>query len=1059
MYSNQFIKQLLSCILLLLSMQQIKAQSTYPVTGKVSTVNKEPIPGAMVILKGSSRGVVTDEEGVFVLNLSAGEAILRVSYLGYATIDQAISVPISEPIQIELKEEGLSMETFEIVSTGYEELPKERATGSFAQVDNELLNRRVSTNLLDRLEDVTPGLVFNRTGGGDPISIRGRSTISANANPLIVIDNFPYDGPLESINPNDVESITVLRDAAAASIWGARAGNGVIVITTKKGLAGTKPRFSFNTNTNFIEAPDLFYVPRMEISDFIDVEKSLFDRGFYQSREVSIDRQTLSPGVELMIQLRDGRISQAEYEERLAALQSFDTRSELAMHFYQPQINQQHAASLSGGTVTHQYVVSLGYDNNRSNIIGNKNDRITLSTQNTWNLANDRLKLNLGVYYAQRNNIETTKLPDLFPYDRLADDGGNALPVIQGLSQRYIQGLDNPFLLDWTFVPLEEIGMRNDRRQNTDLRANIALQYKVSQDLKVDVQYQYWQNATNNREIIPQETFEVRDLINRFTQMESDRQLTRAIPLGGIYNKSDVFAQSHTLRAQLTYNKSIGKHQVSGLGGGELKDWASDTDRIRYYGYSERFANSENVDYFTRFRTFHNNRLANIPYGGGHSGSIDRFVSAFANASYTYNKKYILSASARNDASNLFGVRANQRTVPLWSTGLAWILSEEGFYNWSAVPYLKLRATYGFNGNIDRTVTAFTTASALQGNFNPVSRLPFAQVNNPPNENLRWEKIEMTNLGLDFESKSGRVSGSIEYFIKNGIDLFGTIPMAPSSGVSTYRGNFASAKTQGFDMILRGKIIQSAIRWDASLIYNHVKDRVTGYETQAAVSSYLAFAGGSDLIFPLEGRPLFSIYSYPWGGLDPDNGNPLGLLNGEPSDNYAAIFNEATPESIIYNGPARPTSVGTISNNISYKGFSLSANITYRFGHVFRRSSILYNSLFNGDLGHEDYGNRWRNPGDELVTQVPSMPLALNANRDNMYRYSEILVERGDHIRLQDIRVSYLFDDIRGFNRLELYAFVNNIGLLWKHSDLPIDPDFRSMRPLRSFAFGLKIDL
>ena len=1046
-------------IFLLLGTQQVSAQATYSVTGKVITSEKEPIPEALVTLKGSTKGVVTGKDGFFQINLPAGEAVLRISFLGYTSVDQRVIVPISAPIEIQLKEEAFSLDAFEIVSTGYQELPKERATGSFALIDNELLNRRVSTNLLDRLEDVTPGLVFNRTGGGDPISIRGRSTISANANPLIVIDNFPYDGPLESINPNDVESITVLRDAAAASIWGARAGNGVIVITTKKGLAASKPRFNFNSNTNFIEVPDLFYVPRMQISDFIDVERTLFDMGFFQSREVSIDRQPLSPGVELMILFRDGKISREVYEEQLAALKGIDARSELMRYYYQPQVNQQHAGSLSGGTDTHQYVVSLGYDHNRGSIVGNKNDRITLSTQNTWNLVKDRLRLNLGVYYAQRNNIERTKLPDLFPYDRLADEAGNALPVIQGLSQRYIQGLNNPFLLDWTFFPLKEIGMRNDRQQNTDIRTNFAMQYKLSQDLKLDVQYQYWQNNTTSREIIPQETFEVRDLINRFTQVGSDGTLNRAIPLGAIYNRSDVFSHSHTMRTQLTYNKTFGKHELSALGGGELKNWSSDTDRIRYYGYSERFANSEIVDYFTRFRTFHNNRLANIPYGGGHAGSIDRFISAFANASYTFSKKYIISASARRDASNLFGVRANQRSVPLWSTGLAWILSEENFYSWSAVPYLKLRATYGFNGNIDRSVTSFTTASILQGNFNPVSRLPFAQVNNPPNENLRWEKIEMINLGLDIESKSGRVSGALEYYIKNGIDLFGTIPMPPSSGVSTYRGNFASAKTQGFDVNLRTKIIQKAIKWDASVIYNFVKDRVTGYETLAPVSSYLAFAGGSDLIFPLQGRPLFSVYSYPWGGLDPNNGNPLGILNGEPSDNYTAIFNEATPESIIFNGPARPTSVGTISNNFSYKGFSLSANITYRFGHVFRSSSILYTSLFNGDLAHGDFGLRWRNPGDELLTQVPSMPSALNANRDNMYRFSEILVERGDHIRFQDVRVSYLFSKIQGFNKIELYAFINNIGLLWKHTDLPLDPDFRSMKPQKSFAFGLKIDL
>ncbi|MEB2778757.1 TonB-dependent receptor plug domain-containing protein, partial [Algoriphagus sp. D3-2-R+10] len=162
----------------------------------------------------------------------------------------------------------------EVVSTGYQEIPRERASGSFVQLGQEMVNRRVSTNILDRLQDITPGLIFNRFNESqDPISIRGRSTIFANTTPLVVVDNFPYDGPLENINPNDVESFTILRDAAAASIWGARAGNGVIVITTKKGKSGSAPKVSLNTNLIFTEKPDLFYSPRMDNSDFVEVER------------------------------------------------------------------------------------------------------------------------------------------------------------------------------------------------------------------------------------------------------------------------------------------------------------------------------------------------------------------------------------------------------------------------------------------------------------------------------------------------------------------------------------------------------------------------------------------------------------------------------------------------------------------------------------------------------------------------------------------------------------------------------------------------------------------
>ena len=212
-----------------------------PVSGRVvSAADKQPLPGVNVIVKGTTQGTTTDSDGKY--SISAREKdILVFSFIGYATEESVVDSRAS--INIELVEDIATLDEVMIVSTGYEQLPKERATGSFSQVDNALVNRRVSTDLLSRLEDVTSGLIFNRNVEGvSDISIRGRSTIFGNANPLIVIDNFPYDGDINSINPNDVESVTVLKDAAAASIWGARAGNGVIVITTKKGRRDQAPQ-------------------------------------------------------------------------------------------------------------------------------------------------------------------------------------------------------------------------------------------------------------------------------------------------------------------------------------------------------------------------------------------------------------------------------------------------------------------------------------------------------------------------------------------------------------------------------------------------------------------------------------------------------------------------------------------------------------------------------------------------------------------------------------------------------------------------------------------------
>ncbi|RZS95782.1 TonB-dependent receptor plug domain-containing protein [Cecembia calidifontis] len=238
-----------------------------------------------------------------------------------------MGAPKEELLLIKLRPQDLSLSEVEIVSTGYQQLPKERATESFVQVENELISRRITTNLIDRLEDITPGLRFNRTGT-DPINIRGRDTLFANNRPLVIIDNFPYDGPLENINPNDVESITVLRDAAAASIWGARAGNGVIVINTKRGGFNTPVTVSITSNISTTDRQDAFYRPLMGTQDYISIERDLFNRGFYAGTENSIVRAPLSPVIETLIDARDGRITQQQADNIIEGFSMMDVRND-----------------------------------------------------------------------------------------------------------------------------------------------------------------------------------------------------------------------------------------------------------------------------------------------------------------------------------------------------------------------------------------------------------------------------------------------------------------------------------------------------------------------------------------------------------------------------------------------------------------------------------------------------------------------------------------------------------------------------------------------------------
>ncbi len=373
------------------------------------------------------------------------------------------------------------------------------------------------------------------------------------------------------------------------------------------------------------------------------------------------------------------------------------------------------------------------------------------------------------------------------------------------------------------------------------------------------------------------------------------------------------------------------------------------------------------------------------------------------------------------------------------------------------MPYLKLRGTFGYSGNVDNSLTAFTTTRRLI--VSPLSNLPGSEITNPPNPDLIWERVRILNFGVDFESKNGRVSGTFEYFTKDGLDLIGSIVPIPSSGENRFFGNTADVQTQGFDFQLRTINIDGAVQWTTDWLYSYQNDEVGVYERDQ--NAFLTIQNATSNATPISGYPLYPVFSYPWAGLDGQTGDPLFLLDGEPSNDYNTIFQSLELEDLVFNGSARPRTFGSVRNTLNYKGFSLSANISFRFQYYFRKPSISYGGV-RGLGGDADYYDRWQQPGDESRTYVPSIPQANNQNRDRLYTFSSVLVEPGDHVRLQDIRIGYQFTQAEQawlpFKSVNVYAYLNNVGILWKKTAVDIDPDFLRQRPLRSVAIGARFD-
>ncbi|WP_285057122.1 SusC/RagA family TonB-linked outer membrane protein [Pedobacter ginsengisoli] len=1008
------------------------------------------------------------------------EVLNRLS-IEYLVNDKTKSISLTPKIPTAAKNTGeqvlvaRELQEVEIVSTGYQQVPKERATGSFALVDKKQLDRRVSSETFSKLEGITSGLLFNRNTrnnypGNFDFSIRGRSTIYADDQPLVVLDNFPFNGDFNSINPNDVAGITVLKDAAAASIWGVRAGNGVIVIDTKRGKMRQPLSISFNTNLTVSAKPDLFYNPNyITSSDFIDVETFLFDNGKYDAALTDVTRYpVVSPVVQILDRQRKGQ-SAAETSRQLNALRGNDIRNDELKYFYRNQIAQQYALSLSGGSAKRSHFFSAGYDRRLASLVANNNDRLTLNSQNTFKPLRN-LEIEAGMYYIRSNSkvdstLNSASATQFLPYRRFKDMDGQPAVFDRDFSAAYKQdALDRGFM-DWSYRPLDELGRSPFKIGKNDLRINTALRYTFIEGLSAALKYQYQQVDQKTARYAGIDDYQTRNMINQYSILSAGKVSGYNLPVGGILYTADGRGVSNNLRLQLGYQKDWRRHSVSAIAGYEISSFKSDLDRMFKYGYDRSEGNPSVVDTNTIF-DLNPSGTGRIFENFEELGKVDRIRSSFANAAYTLDGKYTVSGSARVDGSNYFGLKTNQKYVPLWSAGGLWHLGKEKFYHLDWLPVLKLRASYGYNGNLDKSATGVTTFG--HSGLDKVTGLPYAVIGKIGNPELRWEKIGIANFGLDFELRNQLFTGRLEYYFKNGSDILGDKAFPSNAGISVLRGNYAKMKARGVDVVLTAQNFRGKLGWKTSLLFSAVRDWVSSYDLiEPGVTYYL----GSASVRPVKNRPVNSVYSFQWAGLDPMTGDPQGYLEGEISKDYHEITNRATIDELQYHGSARPTVFGGLSNTFTFLRFSLGVNISYKLGYYFRKSSIKYYQMYNGPGGsmNADFSGRWMKSGDEAFTSVPSMAeYGADSFRDGFYSNTSATVARGDHIRLQD--VSFGFDLDRNnwreipVRHIRLYLYANNLGIIWKANDFGLDPDFvplsdRFLSPEpRSIAFGLKVD-
>ncbi|WP_235021467.1 SusC/RagA family TonB-linked outer membrane protein [Chitinophaga eiseniae] len=1026
---------------------------------------RQVLPGATIRYRTATYTTHTGPDGRFTINASATGDSLSVSYVGYIPSIIALkNSRMTAPLTVLLSPARTGLQEV-VVSTGYQSLPKERATGSFEKADQHLLNRSTGEDLLSRLEGTTTVLFDNRNKDRQ-LLVRGRSTLFGNNAPLVVVDNFPFDGDLGQLNPNDIESVTLLKDAAAASIWGARAGNGVLVITTRKGRFSQPLRVEASSNITIIEKPDLFRDNAMSSADFIDVETQLFQKGFYNNDiNNTLEHPPLSPVVEILQKEKSGLLSHDQAASQIAALRNNDIRNDFRKFLYRTAISQQHAVSLSGGTPFINYFLSAGYDDQQSSLTRNGTKRITLRSDNTFK-PSERLELRLGLIYtysrtAANNPGQEMIIPGggktrYYPYASLADKDGAPLALVKDYRTTFTDTAGRGLLQDWKYYPLQELQQMDNKYDLHTYRLNLGAKYHIVPSLTAEVSYQYERQAGAMWNLYNSGTYYARNLVNLFTQVK-DGQAGYGIPKGGILDMANDDLLTHTGRGQLNYNRTWNnRHELVALAGMEIKQSRSRYNSNRTYGYDPALLTFGNVDYVSYLPTFQNLKGNQQVYNPqDFTDRLYRFVSYYANATYTYDNRYILSLSARKDASNLFGVKSNQKGVPLWSAGLRWNISQENFFKTTWLPMLAARITYGYSGNTNNRLSALTIMSYGAAGSNFYINEPFATISTPPNPGLRWEKTAMFNMGLDFRFKKDILSGSIEFYLKKSTDLVGNTPVDPTTGVSTMDKNSAAIKGHGLDVSLHSTIINRKIKVEANLLLSYNTNSITQYNYKYnRASSYI-----NNGINPLEGKPTDAILSYRWEGLD-NEGNPQGWLNGKVSKDYAGIRSKSLLSDLVYSGRSLPPVYGAFRPTISYGRWSLSANILFKLGHYFRRNSINYSALFQTWNGHSDYARRWMQPGDEKNTSVPSIMYPANSYRDEFYLQSAALVEKAGIIRWKDISLQYTIPAASGkksfFGQVQCFLYLDNIGTLYRANANHLDPEYGAAIPPRSASIGIR---
>ncbi len=1052
---------------------QQKNSADKRIFGRVLDQENQPVAGAFVIVKQNNKtGTYTDSEGYFQIYIpekDAKEAILQFSFIGLKEMEVKVGTQSNIQVTMEVDQQKLD----DVIVTGYQTLSRDRATGSFAIVTQNDLGSKMQPNIINKIEGMVAGLNIYRGA----VQIRGVSTINGNKNPLYVVDGVPFEGepgsnasPLDVLNPADVVNVTVLKDATAASIYGARSANGVIVITTRSGQAGAT-KVNYNGSYSFMGLPDREYANLMSSSELVDYQLMLMES--YPNLIRRGERQFQNPVQTLMLDKKDGMITQQQLESALQPYRDFDRYQQVKEEFLRNNsIRHQHNVSMTGGTDVHQYNFSLNYTGTAPYEKAQYEDRLGFNIKNTFNFYK-WLSVDAGILYSQVKSDYSNGIYGMSyldgggaSYYRLREENGDPAQWYQTKTQFEIDRLKSLGLQDETFVPVNELENRRFSAKSNYLNINLNARLKIMDGLTASIRYQTEQTNGFTKQYDTKDAIGVKTMINDATQM-SNGVPKHNVPLGGQVVQRNIDNFSYTFRAQVDYNKIVDNNVIQFLAGAEARKVVTSGNGFYRLGYDDNNLGYSEIDALSMSKMLSgteslygsfsfNNQTPSTSY-------VDnRYLSFYANGSYSINSKATFTGSIRIDQSNLFGTDPKYQYRPLWSAGAHYELLK----NHAWIDRLVVRATFGINGNIPKLNGPYLIAKVDRNNYYTNENAMY--IASPPNPQLRWEKTEVFNLGLDFNLLRNRLNGSLEFYNKNTNDLLGPFATDPTLGWSNVDINFGSMYNRGVEIALNSVNMQrNGFRWTSNLLFSYNKNMITRVE-ESDESAYSYFYSTNIR----KGYPMGALFSVRYKGLN-EQGAPVGLLaNGEEILHY----NKLTKDDLVYSGVVTPPYNASLTNTFSWKGFDLSLMFIYSGGHVMRDVAASYTitshpiyAVGNTDRNRANY---WKSPGDENIPGInPAFMFQSSVrNGEYIYKAADKHVKKADFIKLRDLTLTYNVPSAlvqkTGFKGMRINFQARNIW--WWAANGELDPEVwtgtslspsRGVRYPAEFILGLNLNL